>query len=193
MSPASACCLHSCRRRPTRSTSLSVWRPFSVCRGRPPAELFFRKALDSCERLMHTPSRASISARRRGIVQLRRSATGSSSKGVATRKAASLFIGGGPGAMLAFSAATPPAVKSLRQRRTVSSRTPNASAILGLVQSASVSSTARARSASPRSREPARAKRPARCSSPAVTGDFPAMPHLANRRRQRIAKNLSVG
>ncbi len=65
---------------------------------------------------MHTPSRASISARRRGIVQLRRSATGSSSKEVATRKAASLFIGGGPGAMLAFSAATPPTVKSLRQR-----------------------------------------------------------------------------
>ena len=45
--------------------------------------------------------------------------------------------------MLAFSAATPPAVKSLRQRRTVSSRTPNASAILGLVQSASVSAGAR--------------------------------------------------
>src|SRR5271157_4075242 len=143
----------------------------------PPAELFFRKALDSCERLMHTPSRASISARRRGIVQLRRSATGSSSKGVATRKAASLFIGGGPGAMLAFSAATPPAVKSLRQRRTVSSRTPNASAILGLVQPVSVSSTARARSASPRSREPARAARAARCSSLAITGDFPAIPH----------------
>ena len=61
--------------------------------------------------------------------------------------------------MLAFSAATPPAMKSLRHRRTVSSRTPNASAILGLVQPASVSSTARARSASPRSREPARAKR----------------------------------
>ena len=34
--------------------------------GPPPAELFFRKALDSCERLMRTPSRASISARRRG-------------------------------------------------------------------------------------------------------------------------------
>ena len=54
---------------------------------------------------MRAPSRASISARRRGIVQLRRSATGSSSKGVA----ASLFTGGGPGAMLAFSAAMPPA------------------------------------------------------------------------------------
>ena len=47
----------------------------------PPTELFFRNALDSCERLMRTPSRASISARRRAIVQLRRSATGSSSKG----------------------------------------------------------------------------------------------------------------
>ena len=39
--------------------------------GSSPAELFFRKTLDSCERLMRTPSRASISARRRGIVQLR--------------------------------------------------------------------------------------------------------------------------
>ena len=143
----------------------------------PPAELFFRKALDSCERLMRMPSRTSISARRRGIVQLRRSATGSSSKGATTRKAASLFTGGGPGAMLAFSAVTPPAAKALRHRRTVSSRTPNASAILGLVQPASVKSTARARSASPRSREPARAERAARCSSLATTGDFPAMPH----------------
>ena len=79
--------------------------------------------------------------------------------------------------MLVFSAATPPAVKSLRHRRTVSSRTPNASAILELVQPASVKSTARARSASPRSRELARARRPARSSSLAVTGDFPAMPY----------------
>ena len=126
---------------------------------------------------MRTPSRASISARRRGIVQLRRSATGSLSKGVATRKAASLFTGDGPGAMLAFSAATPPPAKSLRQSRTVSSRTPNASAISGLVQPASVSSTARARSASPRSRQPARAERAARCSPLATTRDFPAMPH----------------
>ena len=34
MSPASACCLRSCKRRPTRSISLCVCRPFSVCRGR---------------------------------------------------------------------------------------------------------------------------------------------------------------
>src|SRR5271154_7640621 len=69
--------------------------------GPPPAELFFRKALDSCERLIRPPSRASISARRRGIVQLRRSATGSSSKGVTTRNAVSLLTGAGPGATLA--------------------------------------------------------------------------------------------
>src|SRR5277367_6309737 len=135
---------------------------FQRVAGPPPAELFFRKALDSCERLMRTPSRASISTRRRGIVQLRRSATGAWSKGTATRKAASLFTGGGPGAILVFSAATPPAAKSQRHWRTVSSRTPNASAMSGLVQPASVKSTARARSASPRSRELASAKRSSR-------------------------------
>lgn len=83
------------------------------------AELFFRSALDSCERLMLTPSRVSISARRRGMVQLGRLATGSPSKGRATRSAASLFTGREPGATVAFSAATPPRIKSLRQRRTV--------------------------------------------------------------------------
>ena len=106
---------------------------------------------------------------------MRRSATGSSSKGVTTRNAVSLFTGAGPGATLAVSASTPPSAKSLRQRRTVSSRTPNASAIRGLVQPDSVSSTARDLSASPRSREPASAARAARCSSVAVIGDFPAM------------------
>ena len=125
---------------------------------------------------MRTPSCASISARSRGIVQLCRSATGASSRGVTTRKAVSLFTGAGPGATLAFSASIPPPIKALRHRRTVSSRTPNASAILGLVQPLSVSSTARARSASPRSREPANTMRPARCSSVAERGDFPVMP-----------------
>ena len=125
---------------------------------------------------MRTPSRASISTCSRGIVQLRRSATGCSSKGVTTRKAASLFTAAGPGATLAFSAATPPRMKSLRHRRTVSSRTPNASAIRGLVQPASVGSIARALSASPRSREPARTVSVNRCSSVAVSREIPAMP-----------------
>ena len=87
----------------------------------PSTELFFRKALDSCERLMRTPSRASLSARRRGIVQLRRSATGSSSNGMATRNAAALFTGVGPGATVAFNSSTPPLANALRHRRTVSS------------------------------------------------------------------------
>src|SRR5208337_1482815 len=63
----------------------------------PPAELFFRNALDSCERLIRTPSRASISARRRAIVQFGLSATGSSSKGVTTCNATELLTGSGPG------------------------------------------------------------------------------------------------
>src|SRR5947209_9468283 len=127
-----------------------------------PTKLFLRSALDNCERLIRTPSRASISLRSRGIVQFGRSATGSSSSGSATRKAASLFTGAGPGATVAFSASIPPFMNALRHSRTVSSRTPKASAIRGLVQPASVSSTARALSASPRSREPARAAKSAR-------------------------------
>jgi hypothetical protein len=106
---------------------------------------------------MHTPSRASISARMRAIVQFGRLATGSSSNGVTTRKAVSLFTGGGPGATLAFNASVPPRLKSLRHSRTVSSRTLNASAMRGLVQPESVSRMARALSASPRSRDPASA------------------------------------
>jgi hypothetical protein len=98
---------------------------------------------------MHTPSRASISARMRAIVQFGRLATGSSSNGVTARKAVSLFTGGGPGATLAFSASVPPRLKSLRHSRTVSSRTLNASAMRGLVQPDSVSRMARALSASP--------------------------------------------
>src|SRR5580693_6138695 len=147
----------------------------------PPAELFLRKALDNCERLMRTPARASISLHSRGIVQLTRSATGSANSGRATRNAVSLFIGAGPDATVAFSASTPPVMKSLRHSRTVSSRTPNASAIRGLVQPASVNSTARARSASPRSREPARTLRALCCASVAKSGDFPLMSAPANR------------
>ncbi len=55
---------------------------------------------------------------------MRRSATGASSNGVTTRKAASLFTGGGPGATLVFKASTPPTMKAPRQKRTVSSRSP---------------------------------------------------------------------
>src|SRR5271166_3156217 len=146
--------------------------------GPPPAEVFFRSALDSCDLPILTPSRASISVMRRGIVQLGRSATGASSRGVTTRSAASVFTGAGPGATLAFNASMPPLANALRHRRTVSSRTPKASATRGLVQPDSVSNIARARSASPRSRERANASSPLRCSPSAVIRDLPAMPRL---------------
>jgi hypothetical protein len=77
----------------------------------PPTELFLRNALDNCERLMRTPVCTSISALSRGIVQLRRLATGSSSSGMATRKVASLFTGAGPGATRVFSASMTPKVQ----------------------------------------------------------------------------------
>ena len=76
--------------------------------GPPPTEVFFRNALDNCDLPILTPSRASISAMRRGIVQLGRSATGASSRGATTRSAASVFTGGGPGATVAFNASTSP-------------------------------------------------------------------------------------
>jgi len=143
---------------------------------------------------MRTPARASISARRPAIVQFGLSATSSSSKGVTTRNAVSLFTGCGPGAMLAFSAVTPPRPKSPRHSRTLSSRTPNASAICELLQPDRVSNTARARSASPRSPDPARADKATRCSSLATIGELPPMPHpseseaAANRKALELVK-----
>ena len=68
---------------------------------------------------MGTPSHASISPMRRASVQLRRSATGASSNGAATLRAASALIGAGSGAGLLSSALTPPRAKSLRHRRTI--------------------------------------------------------------------------
>src|SRR5271166_6438315 len=152
--------------------------------GPPPAEVFFRSALDNCDLPILTPSRASISVMRRGIVQLVRSATGASSRGATTRSAASVFTGGGPGATVAFNASTPPRANSLRHRRTVSSRTLKASAMRGLVHPDNVSKIARARSASPRSREWANVSSALRCWSPAVTRDLPATPRLRESTRR---------
>ena len=124
---------------------------------------------------MRTPARVSISSARRGSVQFERSATGQDRTSSATTNARSALTGAGPGAVDFFRASIPPVMKALRQKRTVSSRTPNASAIWPPVQPERVSTIARARSASPRSRERLRVISADRCSSSAVTGDLPAM------------------
>ncbi len=109
-----------------------------------------------------------------------------------TLSAASVFTGGGPAYMLALMASTPPRTKAPRQKRTVSSRTRNTSAIRALVQPSSVNSMVRARSASPRSRDPARVSSAARCPSLALTGDLPAMsrPRESLRRRNHSRNSL---
>src|SRR5829696_7067471 len=142
----------------------------------PPTECpFWRSTTDSREGEMRRPARLSISFARRGSVQFGRSPTGLDKTSSATASARSALTGADPGAIDFFRASIPPAVKALRQKRTVSSRTPKASAIWLLVQPERVSTIARARSASPRSRERLRAISTDLCSSSAVTGDLPTI------------------
>ena len=98
--------------------------------GPSPAEIpFWRSTTDSREREMRTPERFSIASARRGSVQFGRSATGPDRTSSATASAHSALTGAGPSATDFFNASTPPVIKVLRQNRTVSSRTPKASAI----------------------------------------------------------------
>jgi hypothetical protein len=115
---------------------------------------------------------------------------GASSNGTQTRNAASVFTGGGPAYMLAFTASTPPRANSPRQKRTVSSRTQNTSAIRALVHPLRVNRMARARSASPRSFDDASVSSAAFCSSLAVTGDLPAMSRSANQYKDGITVEI---
>jgi len=82
---------------------------------------------------MRTPARARFDlGAQSGKCPGVRSATGCFSSGMATRSATSLFTSLGPGATLDQSTSIPLRVKSLRHSRTVSSRTPKASAIRAL-------------------------------------------------------------
>jgi hypothetical protein len=177
MSPASACAFSSLRRRPARSTASGVLPALQRVTRAPPAERpLCRSTTESREREMRKPARRSISSARRGSVQFGRSATGAASTSSATSSARSALVGAGPGGGRVRSAATPCRMNALRHSRTVSSRTPKARAMPGLVQPESVSRIARARSASPRSRDRARPARARLWSSSATTGDLPAMP-----------------
>src|SRR3954469_8231152 len=163
-----------------------VLAAFQRVAGPSPAKIpFWRSTTDNREQEMRTPERVSISSARRGNVQFGRSATGPDRTSSATANAASALTGGGPGATDVFSASIPPVMKALRQTRTVSSRTPNASAIWPLVQPKRVSTIARARSAAPRSCERLSALRARLCSSSATTDDLPAMIPISNQIRGR--------
>src|SRR3954469_2119862 len=112
-----------------------VLAAFQRVAGPSPAEIpLWRSTTDSREREMRTPARLSISWARRGSVQFERSATGQDRTASATTNARSALTGAGPGATDFFSASIPPVMKARRQNRTVSSRTPKASAIWPLVQ-----------------------------------------------------------
>src|SRR3954454_15499674 len=154
--------------------------------GPSPAEIpFWRSTTDSREQEIRTPERVSISLARRGSVQFGRSATGPDRTSSATASARSALTGAGPGATDVFSASIPPVMKALRQKRTVSSRTPNASAIWPLVQPKRVSKIARARSASPRSRDRLSAIRARLWPSVAARGDLPAMIPISDQINRR--------
>src|SRR5215470_162034 len=142
----------------------------------PPAKApFLRSTTDNREGEMRTPERCSISSANRGNVQFGRSATGVSRSACATASAQPALTGGGPGATRRRSAATPPVMNVLRHSRTVSSRTPKAWAMRLLVHPDSVNSTARARSASPRSGDWLSSVKACRCAASAMIGDLPAM------------------
>src|SRR4051794_36293164 len=156
---------------------VGVLPTFQRVAGSPPAEApFFLSTTDSREIEMRTPARLSISSAKRGSVQFGRSATGPDRTSSATARARSALTGAGPGATAVFSASSPPIMKALRQTRTVSSRTPKASAMWPLVQPERVSKIARERLS---------AISAPFWSSVAATDDLPAMIPISNQIRRR--------
>ncbi len=149
-----------------------VLPPFQrVSRAAPAEPPFCLSRVLRREREIRMPVWRSISAHNRGNVQLVRFSTGSRSKALATARARSPLSADGPGARVERNASTPPSANHCRQWRTESAVTPNASAILGLLQPANVRRMARPLSASPRSSEPASSERADFCSSVALNGD----------------------
>jgi hypothetical protein len=182
--------LEQLQTQPAAIDRLGVLATLQRVAGSPIAKApFLRSALESCDLEIVTPSRAAISSAKRASVQLTRFVTGADRRGSATRKAACVFTGVGPGKGRVSKASTPLSMNSLRQRRTVSSRTPKASAMRGLVQPRSVKRMALALSASARSDPTAFDSSAAICSCVARTGDLPAMlhppNHLAGRNHKR--------
>src|SRR3954470_3063599 len=122
------------------------------------------------------PVRASISRASRARVQTGRSVMGPPSTSRATASAASRLRGVRPGRGRDRNAATPPERTATRQRRTCSARTPSRAAIAALVSRRSDHSTARARSASPRTADRLSRSSSARPASPPRPAPPPRRP-----------------
>ena len=149
-------CLEELAAQPGTVHRLGVLSALPRVPGAAPTEIpFLRSTTESREREIRIPPRCSISAAKRRNVQFVRFATGTDKTSSATASAASALTGDAPGGLCVRRPATPPCMNVIRHRRTVSSRTPKASPIRPLDQPAKVSKMARARSASPRSCEPA--------------------------------------
>src|SRR3954467_1560778 len=132
-----------------------------VARPAPGEAPFFRTTL-SRDFEMRSPVRFEISSAKRGRVQFGRSDTPGANSSSITLKAARAFFGSGPGAWGAPSPAAPARPKIQRQCRTLSACTQKAAAMRSLVHPSSDSKTARARSASSRSEDPASPRNSAR-------------------------------
>jgi hypothetical protein len=142
-----------------------------VARPTPGEAPFFSTTL-SRDFEMRSPVRRSISSCRRGKVQFARSAISGVTTSSITDNAACVLVAARPGAVRAHNPATPLRPKIHRQCRTLSVRTPNAAAIRSPVQPATDNRMARARSASSRSDERAKARNSSRCSALAAIHDW---------------------
>jgi len=132
---------------------------------------FFSTTLSrDCE--IRSPVRRSISSCRRGRVQFGRSAISGAKTCSITDNAACSLAAAGPGALRARNPATPLRPKIHRQCRTLSVRTQNATAIRSLVHPSNDNRMARARSASSRLDERAKAHNSSRCSALAEIHDW---------------------
>jgi hypothetical protein len=136
---------------------------------------FLRSRTLSRDTEIATPVRRAISALRRGKVHTVR--PGSARIASAQANAAVPRTGGRPERGRDRSAATRPVANQLRQRRTLSARVRKVAPIAALVWPSSDSSSARARSASPRSDDRDSASSADRSSAVAVRQKGPLMSH----------------
>jgi len=196
MSPASACCLRNCSRTPTRSMSSALWRPFRVCRGRRQRN-FFSQRLGQLRPADANPlSRLDLDLQPRdrpvasvGYRLLEQGRDDTQSCFTLHRGRAGRHAGLQRRNAAAHEVAAPQAYRVLAHaERLGDPRTGPA---------ASVSSIARALSASPRSREPARTVSVHRCSSVAVSREIPAMPcpreSMPAQAQNQAANRWSIG